>query len=137
MTAALAQLPRVHGQHRNRALGAARRARAVELRTQGWTYEQIAVELGYANRGTVYHVVSEALRAHTAEAVNELRSLEVERLDSLQLAVWQKAMDGDVPSAIAVVRCIMSRCRLLGLDGPRLLGFEATKPRTVVVPPVA
>jgi orotate phosphoribosyltransferase-like protein len=104
MAVALPELPPVHGQHRNRALAAARRARAVELRTSGLTYGQIATELGYANRGTVYHVVSEALKAQTAEAVGELRSLEVERLDNVQLAVWQKAMDGDVPSAIAVVR---------------------------------
>lgn len=44
-------------------------------------------------------------------------------------------MDGDVPSAIAVVRCIMARCRLLGLDGPRLLGIEDSRPQTLVVPP--
>ena len=135
MTAALAELPPVHGQHRNRALAAARRARVVELRTTGLTYDQIATELGYANRGTVYHVVSEALMAQTAEAVAELRSLEIERLDNLQLAVWQKAMDGDVPSAIAVVRCIMARCHLLGLDGPGLLGVDP-RPRTLLVLPV-
>jgi hypothetical protein len=90
-----------------------------------------------ALRGTVYHVVSEALKAQTAEAVGELRILEVERLDNLQLTVWQKAMEGDVPSAIAVVRCIMARCRLLGLDGPSLLRSEDSIPRTLVVPPVS
>src|ERR1035437_6943000 len=136
MTAAVTELPRVHGQHRNRALAAARRARAVELRTAGLTYDQIAMELGYANRGTAYRVVSEALKAQTLEAVGELRNLEAERLDSLQLAMWQKAMDGDVPSAMAVLRCIMSRCRLLGLGGPGLLRGGDPRPRTLVVPPV-
>jgi hypothetical protein len=136
MAVALPELPPVHGQHRNRALAAARRARAVELRTTGLTYDQIAAELGYANRGTVFHIVSEALKAQTAEAVGELRSLEVERLDNIQLAVWQKAMDGDVLSAIAVVRVIMARCRLLGLYGPGLVKVEDPGPRTVVVPPV-
>ena len=136
MSAAVAELPKVRGQHRNRALAAARRARAVELRTAGLTYDQIAMELGYANRGTVYHVVAEALKAQTAEAVGELRSLEIERLDHLQVAVWRKAMDGDVPSAIAVVRVIMARCRLLGLDGPSLLELGDSRPRTLVVPPV-
>ncbi|HEY5249647.1 MAG TPA: hypothetical protein VIJ15_14475, partial [Dermatophilaceae bacterium] len=100
------------------------------------TYEQIATELGYANKGTVYHVVAEALKTQTAEAVHELRSLEVERLDNLQLAVWQKAMEGDVPSAFAVVRCILARCRLLGLDGPGLLRAEESRPRTLVISPV-
>ena len=136
MAIALTELPRVNGQHRNRALAAARRAKAVKLRTAGLTYDQIAKELGYANRGTVYRVVSQALRSQTLEAVGELRTLEVERLNSLQVAMWQKAMDGDVPSAMAVVRCIMSRCRLLGLDGPGLLRAEVPRPRTLVVPPV-
>jgi hypothetical protein len=134
---AVAELPKVTGQHRNRALAAARRARAVELRTAGLTYDQIATDLGYSSRGTVYRIVSQALRAQTAQAVGELRSLEVERLDRLQLVVWQRAMDGHIPSVHEAARCIMARCRLLGLDGPSLLGFEATKPRTVVVPPLA
>jgi cyanate lyase len=136
MTAALAELPPVHGQHRNRALAAARRAKAVKLRTAGLTYDQIAMELGYANRGTAYRVISEALRTQTLEAVGELRSLEVARLNSLQSAMWQKAMDGDMPSAMAVLRVIMARCRLLGLDGPGLLRVEDSRPRTLVVPPV-
>jgi hypothetical protein len=93
------------------------------------------MELGYANRGTVYRVVSEALRAQTLEAVGELRSLEIARLNSLQLAMWQKAMDGDVPSAMAILRVIMARCRLLGLDGPGLLRGGDPGPRTLVVPP--
>ena len=62
-----------------------------------------------------------------------MTSREVERLDSLQLAMWQKAMDGDAPSAIAVVRCIMSRRRLLGLEGPSMLRAGDPRPRTLVV----
>jgi len=136
MTTAAAELPQVNGQHRNRALVAARRVRAVELRTAGLTYDQIAAKLGYANRGTVYHVVADALGAQTVEAVDQLRSLEVERLDMLQLAMWHGAMEGDVPSAIAAIRCIMSRCRLLGLEGSDL-SVEDSRPRTLVVPPVS
>jgi len=45
-------------------------------------------------------------------------------------------MDGDVPSATAVVRCIMATCRLLGLDGSGLLAVGDTRPRTLVIPPV-
>ena len=60
MTAAVAELPRVCGRHRDRALAAARRARAVELKTAGLTYEQVARELGYTSRGTAYNVVTKA-----------------------------------------------------------------------------
>jgi DNA-binding NarL/FixJ family response regulator len=62
-----AELPRVKGRHRNRALAAARQARAVELLTSGRTYQQVADELGYTSRGTVHNVVAKALREQTAE----------------------------------------------------------------------
>jgi hypothetical protein len=132
----VAALPRVDGRHRNRALAAARLARAIELRAQGRTYEQIADELGYANRGTVCHIVNDALKARTDEAVDTLRSLEAQRLDALQVALWDKAMAGDVIAAQAAIRIIVSRCRLLGLDREGLLGAGKPRPpRTVVVPP--
>ena len=118
MTAALAEVPKVNGRHKNRALAAARRVTAVELKTAGLTYEQIATELGYANRGTVHHVVSQALTTQTVEAVAQLRNMEVARLDMLQFGVWQRAMEGDVPSAAVAIRVIQERCRLLGLEGP-------------------
>lgn len=136
MTATLVEVPRVNGQHKNRALAAARRVRAVELKTAGLTYEQIATELGYANRGTVYHVVSQALPTQTVEAVAQLRNMEVARLDMLQFAVWRRAMAGDVSAASVAIRVIMERCRLLGLEGPGALGVDHGNPRTLVVPPV-
>ena len=91
--------------------------------------------MGYANRGTVHRVISEALKAQTVEAVDQLRNLELARLDKLQFGLWQKAMDGDVPSVISATRIIMARCHLLGLEGPGLLGVVDPRPRTVVVPP--
>jgi len=109
----------------NRALAAARRARAIELRTQGRTYNQIAAELGYANRGTVFHIVTDALDSRQVEAVDQLRSLESQRLDALQIAVWDRAMSGDVTAALAAIRIISARCRLLGLEG-RLLSARLT-----------
>jgi DNA-binding NarL/FixJ family response regulator len=78
-------LPLVDGRHRNRALATARQTRAVELRAQGCTYQKIAQELGYANRGTVFRIVSNALASQERVAVDELRSLEAARLDALQI----------------------------------------------------
>ena len=62
-----ASLPPVAGRHRDHALAAARRTRAVQLRTQGWTYEAIAQKLGYTSRATVFAIVRKALDAHEAE----------------------------------------------------------------------
>jgi hypothetical protein len=82
--------------------------------------------MGYANRGTVYRtvyrivyrIVTEALKAQTVEAVEPLSNLEVARLDKVQLAVWSATMSGDVHAASVATRVIMTRCRLLGLEGP-------------------
>src|SRR5665811_1261661 len=112
MTAAIAELPRVHGRHRNRALAAARRVRAVELKTAGYTYAQVADELGYTSRGTAYNVVAKALREQTTEAVTDLRELENARLDALQMALWDAAMTGDISAVVAVVKIVHARINL-------------------------
>jgi hypothetical protein len=137
MTAAVAELPKVHGRHRDRALAAARRVRAVELKTAGLTYEQVAIELGYTSRGTAYNVVAKALRDQTIEAVGSLRDLENARLDALQLALWDAAMTGDVRAAVAIVQIVKTRVHLNGLEHTRDgFGASGTRiPRTLVVPP--
>ena len=111
-----AAIPLVSGKHRNRALAAARQARAVQLATEGRTYQEIADELGYANRGTVHHIVQDALARDRKDAVQNHQQLELARLDALQAALWDKAIAGDVDAAREVRATIMARCRLLGLD---------------------
>ena len=86
----------------------------MELRTQGWTYDAIATELGYANRGRVYAVVRKALDTHEAEGVERLRELEVARLDRLQANLWDRAMAGDVTAVSEIRRIIEARVRLFG-----------------------
>ena len=129
-------LPRVDGRHRNRALAAARRVRAIERRAQGLTYDEIAAELGYANRGTVFRIVRDALVERQGEAVDSLRFLESQRLNALQAALWDKAMSGDVNAARSILGVITARVRLLGLE--ETSGSDQSwVPRTVVVPPTA
>jgi predicted transcriptional regulator len=134
MTAALAELPRVNGRHRNLGLAAIRRIRAVELLASGCTYQQVADQLGYTSRGTAYAVVAKALREQTAEAVADLRDLENARLDALQVALWDAAMTGDVRSATVIVKIVQARVHLNGLEPVRDgFGVMPTAPRTVVV----
>jgi len=133
MTADLAELPRVNGRHRNLGLAAIRRVRAVQLLASGCTYQQVADELGYTSRGTAYSVVAKALREQTTEAVADLRDLENARLDSLQVALWDAAMTGDVRSAAAIVKIVQARVHLNGLE-PALGGFGGMQePQTVVM----
>ena len=127
-----AALPLVSGRHRNRALAAARHACAVQLATEGRTYQEIADELGYANRGTVHHIVYQALARDRKDAVEDHQQLELARLDALQAALWDQAMAGDVEAAREVRAVITARCRLLGLD-ETTRWRAAWVPRTVVL----
>ena len=113
--AILPDIPRVTGRHRNRALAAERRSRAVEMALTGSSYQAIADELGYANRGTVYRLVKNALEDREVETIDELRRLEVDRLDSLQVAIWEDASSGDVRAVAAVVRIMHLRAKILRL----------------------
>ncbi len=115
----------------NRPLAAWRRARAVELATQGHTYEVIASEVGYANRGTAYRVVRKALDENVAQAVGEYREVEVARLNALQAALWDRAIAGEVEAVDAVLKIVVARVKLLGLGAARPLEGA---PRTVVTP---
>ncbi len=122
------------GRRNNRPLAQWRKARAVDLATHGHTYQQIADELGYANRGTVHRLVQQTLHAHQADSVDQLRALEVARLDALQQALWERAMAGDLQAVGQVVQIIVTRSRLLGLIPlAKKARAKCRQPQTVVL----
>ncbi len=134
MSAQAIEVPPVAGQHRNRTLASARRTRAIELKLQGLTHQQIADDLGYANKGTVYRLIQEAQAARLGDTADEHRQVEMARLDALQAALWPRAVTGDVAAVEGVRKLIDSRCRLLGLAGARRSpAATCTQPQTVVL----
>ena len=72
-----------------------------------------------------------AVDSRVADAVDDLRMLEVSRLDALQVPLWEKAMAGDVKAAMAVLRtsCIAAATR------PDKPGAWKAEPETVVLSP--
>jgi hypothetical protein len=74
--------------------------------------------MGYANRGTVYRIVQEALKAHQATSIDEVRELEATRLDALQAALWPDAMRGSWQAGQTVLKIMEQRAKLLGLHVP-------------------
>jgi hypothetical protein len=94
----------------------ARRTQVVELASAGLGYDQIAGQLGYANRSGAWKAHQRALAAHQAETVEEHLALEVARLDAPQDRLWDKAMTGDVRSVSEIRHIIKQRSRLLGLN---------------------
>ncbi len=133
MTAQPADVPR----RRNKALATWRRTRAVELRLEGKSHDEIARQIGIRNRGTVHRMIAKALEAREVEDVAMYRAIEVARLNRAQLAIWDRVEAGDVKAIQTFARISKQRCQLLGLYdgkgpwdevGPR-------QPTTVVVGP--
>ena len=97
---------------------AERQRRALELRKGGASLRAIGDALGCSHE-TARQDVAAALAALVAETradAEVYRTLELERLDALQLAHWSKAMRGDYQSSMVLLRVFERRARLLGLD---------------------
>jgi len=94
-----------------------RQAQALKMALQGSCFEDIAAALGYSGRGSAWKAVQAGLAQDTIQSARESRALEVARLDALQVAYWDKAVEeGDLKAADLVMRVIAQRIRLLGLD---------------------
>ena len=91
---------------------------ALKLRSRGYTYQQIADHMG-CSKPTAYARVQRALAAIPAEAAEEYRRLENDRLDTLQAIAMHEAITKKSMQAIDRVLHIMDRrAKLLGLDAP-------------------
>jgi hypothetical protein len=64
-------------------------SRAVRLRAQGAPYSAIAKALGYSDPSGAYRAVQRALTAVPAPDVEQLRLLQGEELDMIQVEAWQ------------------------------------------------
>lgn len=90
----------------------------LELRRAGVSFDVIAKRLGYASRGSAAAAVKRALARAVPEAADDVRELEVDRLDRLLFAVWPAAMKSDPKAIDQALKIAERRARLLGLDVP-------------------
>lgn len=103
-----------------RAISAAeRQVEALKLRKAGLDFRRIAQQLGWAGPGPAHKAVTKALRDIVREPAEELRTLEVERLDAMLLGIWSKASGGDTWAIDRALKIMERRAGLLGLDAPR------------------
>lgn len=139
---------------------AEREAEATRLRSRGWTYQRIADELGWANKGDAHHAVQRVLRDTVQEAGDELRTLELIRLDALYVAAHEvlerehvtvsngrivAGTDGapildDAPVLQAIDRLLRiqeRRAKLLGLDAPVKKDVSLTDERVAAIEALA
>lgn len=114
-----------------RVATAARRLRCVELAATGKTYAEIASQVGFANKSSARKAVVAALASREADAVDDLRRLEIARLDELQAASWEDALTGDMRAVDRILRIITLRAKLLGLFETAAAPVNPTGPRLV------
>jgi hypothetical protein len=109
---------------RRRHLDVAERQRqALKLRWAGASYRAIAQQLG-CSLGNAWKSVRAGIKKTLQEPADEVRRLENDRLDRLQLALWQRALEGDLHAADRVLRVMKRRAELNGLDAPKQLALQ-------------
>lgn len=118
------------GTTRDTATVLARDITAVRRRVTGFTYEQIADELGYANRHVAREAVMRSLARVERHNVEELRALEDARLDTVTRSLMGIMLDSKVAPAqrIAAANSVTNtsarRARMLGLDAPTKVAVD-------------
>lgn len=103
-----------------KAIAADREKRAMALRLAGATYEQIASEL-HISLGAAHKAVQSVLdrtRQQCSEQADELRQLEVARLDRMLLLLESQIRTGHLGAIDRALRIQERRAKLLGLDAP-------------------
>ena len=113
-----------------------RKVSALALRRKGKTYQEIGDTLGISQQ-RAHAIVKEEMKqldAELREKREEVRSMELDRLDLLQSGVWEKAVEGDTKAIESVLKIMEKRSKLLDLDAPKkVLGLfgEVTEQETI------
>lgn len=92
--------------------------RALELRRAGVQLPRIVEQLGFGSTKVAEASIARAMAASPVLAdPTQIRTLELDRLDRLQQAVWAKAVKGDVQALDRVIRISEMRMKLAGVPG--------------------
>lgn len=97
-----------------------RQIQALELRKAGWAFHEIGVRLGISTTQAFRDVSTQLkqLAALALDNANELRQLELERLDMLIQGLEPMARVGNPGAVNSYLRVMERRAKLLGLDAP-------------------
>lgn len=97
-----------------------RRRAALEYRKMGMSYRAIGAKLGVSSTQAYKDVqyILKQVRAAATETAEELRQIEVERLDAALMALAPRVAKGELGAIDRWVRISESRRVLLGIDMP-------------------
>jgi hypothetical protein len=103
---------------RKRIATAEKQRQALELRKAGVTYAVIAERLGWKTADGAHKAVMTALRKTLQEPADAVRKLELERLDSMLLALATQVKNGNQGAIDRALRIMDMRAKLLGTYAP-------------------
>lgn len=117
-----------------RSMARERETQAFELRKAGYSYSKIAECLPPHPNGK--SVTSQAvakmitrvlarLAKLTEQNVDDVRRIELERLDVMLKGLWSKAEGGDESAVDRILKIMQRRAEMLGIDAPERKQIEA------------
>lgn len=92
---------------------------ALELRKAGVPYATIAERLGWNSPQAAHKAVQKAMKQMVQDSVEEVKQIELERLNHLFMLAWAKAQNGDLRAIETAVRINERISAMRGLDAPK------------------
>lgn len=92
--------------------------KALELRKAGIPYQRIAESLGYKDASGAWRAVKAALKKTLQEPADELRQIEIIRLDAMLSSIWASVKQGQYGAIDRAIKILERKSKLLGLDAP-------------------
>ena len=100
---------------------------ALQMRLAGASYEQVAAALGYRQRCGAWQAVQEALRKMLQEPADEVRKLELARLDSWLLGITPQIRAGSLDALDRGLKIMAQRTMYItGLKVPDRVDLRLT-----------
>jgi hypothetical protein len=95
------------------------RKRALELRKEAHPVREIARKIGKSKSET-HRLIDEALQdvGPDHETKVRVRTLQLERIDTMVLGLWMRARKGDEKAVTAVLKLEERRAKIVGSDAP-------------------
>lgn len=107
-------------------------AQALELRKEGYGFQEIADKLGYNSVQAAHAAVKRSIMAIIREPAEELIKVELERIDKMWRIHYVNAYNGDPDALKSCLKLMERRAKLLGLDAAQKIedvtGLTRTKP---------
>jgi hypothetical protein len=105
-----------------------RQVATLECRKLGMSYPQIAARLGFNSRQAAWKAAQSGMKRTRPRADKNALALELARVDDLFVAIYWRAIRGDVEATEAALALMQFRARLLGLDAPTQIELSSTVP---------